>query len=90
MISYSNSRAATFLVAASIGVLMTGGCGPKGDDDVRAADAAPVKINAPIPSNAPPAAAAAIQASQAQGAAMASKAAADGDAYQKARAQSGQ
>ncbi|MES2460968.1 MAG: hypothetical protein V4671_10320 [Armatimonadota bacterium] len=77
--------------AAGLGILLlTGGCGPKGGDDGRSANAPPVKVNAPVPANAPPAAAASIQASQAQGAAMASKAAADGDAYKKAREQSGQ
>jgi hypothetical protein len=87
----SSIPSAAFVAIAGVGFLfLTGGCGPKGGDDGRSANAPPVKINAPVPANAPAAAAASIQASQAQGAAMASKAAADGNAYKKAREQSGQ
>jgi hypothetical protein len=70
--------------------LLTGGCSPRSGDDVRGANAPPVKINEPVPANVPAAAAGAIAASQAQAAATASKAAADGDAYKRAREQSGQ
>ena len=77
-------------MAAGLSLLLTSGCGPKGGDDVRSADAPPVDTKAQVPANAPPQAAESIQASQAQAAAAASKAAAEGNAYKRAREQSGQ